>query len=389
MTARTEIPSAPGSTDLRPDTVLVSGGRPAPEHDAPVGPSIVLTSTYRGSGGLDAEDRTYGRFSNPTWEDLEDVLARLEQAQLPGLLYSSGLAAVASVLSLVPAGGHLVVPRHSYQGSLALAADLEARGMLTVRTVDVADTEDVVAAVDGADLLWLESPTNPMLEVADLPVLLAAARERGVLTCVDNTFATPLLQRPLVHGADIVVHSVTKYLAGHSDVVLGAAVTSDPALRTRLKGHRSLHGAIPGPFEAWLALRGMRTLAVRVERSAATAGELARRLQEHPAVREVRYPGLPGDPGHQRAAAQMDGFGSVVAIVPAGDVNAVEAAVDALRVWTPATSLGGVESLIERRRRHHEEPQSVPETLLRLSVGIENVEDLWEDLDRALSGIDR
>ncbi|TDL40172.1 trans-sulfuration enzyme family protein [Kocuria rosea] len=389
MTARSETPPAHGSTDLRPDTVLVAGGRPAPEHDAPVGPSIVLTSTYRGSGGLDAEDRTYGRFTNPTWEDLEDVLARLERAELPALAYASGLAAVASVLSLVPAGGRLVLPRHSYQGSLALAADLESRGLLTVQTVDVTDTEDVVAALDAADLLWLESPTNPMLEVADLPALLAAARERGVLTCVDNTFATPLLQRPLEHGADIVVHSVTKYLAGHSDVVLGAAVTSDPALRARLKGHRSLHGAVPGPFEAWLALRGMRTLAVRVERSAATAGELARRLQQHPAVREVRYPGLPGDPGHERAAAQMDGFGSIVAIVPAGDVAAVEAAVDALRVWTPATSLGGVESLIERRRRHHEEPHSVPETLLRLSVGIENVEDLWEDLDRALSGIDR
>ena len=389
MTARSETPPAHGSTDLRPDTVLVAGGRPAPEHDAPVGPSIVLTSTYRGSAGLDAEDRTYGRFSNPTWEDLEDVLARLERAELPALAYASGLAAVASVLSLVPAGGRLVLPRHSYQGSLALAADLESRGLLTVRTVDVTDTEDVVAALDAADLLWLESPTNPMLEVADLPALLAAARERGVLTCVDNTFATPLLQRPLEHGADIVVHSVTKYLAGHSDVVLGAAVTSDPALRTRLKGHRSLHGAVPGPFEAWLALRGMRTLAVRVERSAATAGELARRLQQHPAVREVRYPGLPGDPGHARAAAQMDGFGSIVAIVPAGDVAAVEAAVDALRVWTPATSLGGVESLVERRRRHHEEPASVPETLLRLSVGIENVEDLWEDLDRVLCAIDR
>lgn len=389
MTACSETPPAHGSTDLRPDTVLVAGGRPAPEHDAPVGPSIVLTSTYRGSGGLDAEDRTYGRFTNPTWEDLEDVLARLERAGLPALAYASGLAAVASVLSLVPAGGRLVLPRHSYQGSLALAADLESRGLLTVQTVDVTDTEDVVAALDAADLLWLESPTNPMLEVADLPALLAAARERGVLTCVDNTFATPLLQRPLEHGADIVVHSVTKYLAGHSDVVLGAAVTSDPALRTRLQGHRSLHGAVPGPFEAWLALRGMRTLAVRVERSAASAGELARRLRQHPAVREVRYPGLPGDPGHERAAAQMDGFGSIVAIVPAGDVAAVEAAVDALRVWTPATSLGGVESLIERRRRHHEEPHSVPETLLRLSVGIENVEDLWEDLDRALSGIDR
>ncbi|MFI7484058.1 trans-sulfuration enzyme family protein [Kocuria sp. M1R5S2] len=387
MTARSQIPPAHGS--LRPDTVVVAGGRPAPEHDAPVGPSIVLTSTYRGSGGLDPADRAYGRYSNPTWEDVEDVLARLEGAERPGLLYASGLAAVASVLSLVPAGGRVVMPRHSYQGSLALAADLVSRGLLTTTAVDVADTEEVVAALDGADLLWLESPTNPMLEVADLPALLAAARERGVLTCVDNTFATPLVQRPLDHGADVVVHSVTKYLAGHSDVVLGAAVTSDAGLRARLKGHRSLHGAVPGPFEAWLALRGMRTLALRIERSMATAGELARRLREHPAVAQVRYPGLPGDPGHERAAAQMDGFGSVLAVVPVGDVAAAEAVVQSLRVWTPATSLGGVESLVERRRRHHEEPHSVPETLLRLSVGIENVEDLWEDLDRALSGIDR
>ncbi|MFW6187213.1 MAG: trans-sulfuration enzyme family protein [Actinomycetota bacterium] len=389
MTARPETPPAHGTAALRPDTVVVAGGRPAPEHDAPVGPSIVLTSTYRGSGDLDAADRTYGRFSNPTWEDMEGVLARLERADQPGLLYASGLAAIASVLSLVPAGGRLVVPRHSYQGSLALAADLAGRGLFGVVTVDVADTGEVLAALEGADLLWLESPTNPMLEVADLPVLLAGARERGVLTCVDNTFATPLVQRPLELGADVVVHSVTKYLAGHSDVVLGAALTSDPELRDRLKVHRSLHGAIPGPFEAWLALRGLRTLALRVERSAASAAELARRLEEHPAVLEVRYPGLPGDPGHERAAAQMDGFGAVVAIVPAGDVAAVETAVDTLRVWTPATSLGGVESLIERRRRHHEEPASVPETLLRLSVGIENVEDLWEDLDRALSAIDR
>ncbi|GGG61238.1 cystathionine gamma-synthase [Kocuria dechangensis] len=393
MTARSEDLSAHapahGSDGLRPDTVVVAGGRPAPEHDAPVGPSIVLTSTYRGSGEPRDSDRAYGRFSNPTWEDVEGVLARLECARLPALLYASGLAAIASVLSLVPAGGRLVMPRHSYQGSLQLAADLEARGLISVVTVDVADTDEVVAALDAADVLWLESPTNPMLEVADLPVLLAAARERGVLACVDNTFATPLVQRPLELGADVVVHSVTKYLAGHSDVVLGAAVTSDAALRGRLQQHRSLHGAVPGPFEAWLALRGMRTLALRVERSMASAAELARRLQEHPAVREVRYPGLPGDPGHARAAAQMDGFGSIVAVVPSGDVAAVEAAVDALRLWTPATSLGGVESLVERRRRHHEEPRTVPETLLRLSVGIENVEDLWADLDRALSGIDR
>lgn len=370
---------------MRKDTVVVSSGRPAPEHDAPVNPSVVLTSTYRGATELSEQDRTYARFSNPTWEAFEDVLAELEGAPCPALLYASGLAAVTAALTLVPVGGVLVMPRHCYQGSLQLAARWQQRGIFTVRTVDVADTGATVAALDGADVLWLESPTNPMLEVADLPVVLAAARRAGVLTCVDNTFATPVLQQPLALGADLVVHSVTKYLAGHSDVVLGAVVCATPQLRATLKKQRSLEGAIPGPFEAWLALRGLRTLAVRVERSMATALELARRLAEHPAVAEVRYPGLPQDPGHQRAAAQLaGGFGSIVSVVPHADAAATQALVERLRVWTPATSLGGVESLIERRRRHQDEPATVPESLLRLSVGIENVEDLWEDLRAGL-----
>lgn len=373
----------PGS--MRKDTVVVSGGRPAHEHDAPVNPSVVLTSTYRGAGDLNDRDRTYARFTNPTWEAFEEVLADLEEAPVPALSYASGMAAVASVLTLVPVGGTLVMPQHCYQGTLQLAHRLEERGIFAVRTVDVADTEATIAAIQGADVLWLESPTNPMLEVADLPAVLAAAREAGVLSCVDNTFATPLLQRPLTLGADLVVHSVTKYLAGHSDVVLGAVVCSTPELRANLKKQRSLEGAIPGPFEAWLALRGVRTLSVRLERLMASAAELARRLSEHPGVAEVRYPGLPGDPGHERAAAQMDGgFGSIISVVPHADVAATQSLVESLSVWTPATSLGGVESLVERRRRHHDEPDTVPDTLLRLSVGIENVDDLWEDLKAGL-----
>jgi cystathionine gamma-synthase len=195
-------------------------------------------------------------------------------------------------------------------------------------------------------------------------------------------------QRPLVAGVDVVVHSVTKYLAGHSDVVLGAVVTSNEELRSKLLVHRSLHGAIAGPFETWLALRGVRTMALRIERSQATAGELARKLQQHPAVEAVRYPGLPEDPGHARAAAQMDGFGSIIAIQVKGGAAAADKVIDALQLWLPATSLGGVESLIERRRRHVNEPESVPENLLRLSVGIENPADLWADLKQALSAAD-
>jgi cystathionine gamma-synthase len=209
----------------------------------------------------------------------------------------------------------------------------------------------------------------------------------GALVVTDNTFSTPLVQRPLELGSDIVLHSVTKYLAGHSDVILGALVTSDPELRNTLLHHRSIHGAIAGPFEAWLALRGLRTLALRVERSQASAMVLAQRLDTHDGVAKVLFPGLPADPGHDRARAQMDGFGSILCIEVAGGEAAAEAVVEALRLWTPATSLGGVESLIERRRRHANEPHTVPANLLRLSVGIENIEDLWADLQQALARV--
>ena len=324
----------------------------------------------------------------PTWDPFEETLAELEGAALPGLVFASGLAAVSAALSLIPSGGVLVMPRHSYQGSLAMAEQMAERGELKLRTVDIADTAAVTAQLGGADMLWLESPTNPMLEIAEVEALASAAHQAGALVVADNTFSTPLGQRPLAAGVVVVVHSVTKYLAGHSDVVLGAVVTSNEELRSKLLVHRSLHGAIAGPFETWLALRGVRTMALRIERSQATAGELARKLQQHPAVEAVRYPGLPEDPGHARAAAQMDGFGSIIAIQVKGGAAAADKVIDALQLWLPATSLGGVESLIERRRRHVNEPESVPENLLRLSVGIENPADLWADLEQALTAAD-
>lgn len=379
-------PSGEGSQEhLRPATIAVCGGRPAPDHDAPVGPSIVLSSTYRGAGSPVPGERMYGRVSNPTWEDFESVLGRLEGSALPSLAFASGVASVSAVLSLVPLGGRVVVPVHVYMGTMTLVREAEQEGRVRVDAVDVADTDAVLAAAEGADLVLLESPTNPMLEVADLPAILAGTRRLGVLSCVDSTFTTPLLQRPLAWGADIVVHSATKYLAGHSDVVLGAATVEDPELRQRLHAHRSRHGAIPGPFETWLALRGMRTLSLRVERAGANAAEIARRLRGAPGVRAVRYPGLTGDPGHERAAQQLrGGFGAIVGLEVDGDAAAADRVVEAMRLWVPATSLGGVESLVERRRRHPEEPHTVPESLLRLSAGIENVEDLWEDLEQAL-----
>lgn len=384
------------AASLSAETVVVAAGRPPRERDEPVNPPIVLSSTYFGTGALGDGDRGYGRYSNPTWDPFEEALGQLEGSELPGLLYASGLAAVSSALSLLPAGGVLVMPSHSYAGSLVIATELAQKGFLELRTVDIADTAAVKEqlAPQGPDaktarMLWLESPTNPMLGIADIRELTAAAHEVGAIVVTDNTFSTPLVQQPLSLGSDVVLHSVTKYLAGHSDVVLGALVTSNPDIRAALLHHRTLHGGVAGPFEAWLALRGLRTLALRVERSQASAAVLAERLSTHPLVESIRFPGLPTDPGHERAKSQMTGFGSIVCIqiAPAGGLGGADAAdklVRALQLWLPATSLGGVESLIERRRRHTAEPLSVPDNLVRLSVGIENVEDLWADLKQAL-----
>ncbi|MCP2264342.1 trans-sulfuration enzyme family protein [Promicromonospora thailandica] len=381
----TAEPGAPGA--LAPATLAVAAGRPAREQGGHVNPSVPMNSTYVSRGVVTPDELSYARGDNDAWHPFEEALGALEGGS--SILFSSGMAAIAAVFSLVPDGGTLVLPRHAYQAGMVLARQVSERHGVTLRYVDIADTDAVVAALDGADLLLAESPTNPMLEVADLPAVLGAARAKGVRSVVDNTFATPLGQRPLEHGADVVLHSVTKYLAGHSDVVLGALVTRDAALATTLRDHRTLHGAIAGPFETWLALRGLRTLALRFERAQANAAELARRLAEHPEVAEVRHPSLPGDPGHERATAQMNGYGAILGVRPApragtGEVARADAVVDAVRLWLPATSLGGVESMLERRRRWGTEATTVPEDLLRLSVGIEDVEDLWADLDQAL-----
>lgn len=374
---------------LSPATVAVVAGRPERRVGAPVNPPVVLSSTFVSVGVPTADEPLYGRNANPTWTDLEAALAALEGATQPGVVLASGIAAVAAALALVPAGGRVVAPGHAYQLTGALLSDLERRSSLRTTRVDVADTDAVLAALAAApiDLLWVESPTNPMLEVADLPAVIAAGHAAGALVVVDSTFATPLALRPLSLGADVVLHSATKYLAGHSDVVLGALLTDDPDLRARLVAHRTLHGAIAGPWEAWLALRGLRTVALRVERSQASAAALAARLAAHPAVVQVRHPSLPGDPGHRRAAEQMTGFGSVLGLRPRGGPAAADAVVDAVRLWVPATSLGGVESMIERRRRFATESPDVPADLLRLSVGIEDVDDLWADLAQALDGL--
>jgi len=370
---------------LDPASFVVAAGRPDRHQGAPVNPPLVLSSTYVSRGVPAPGEPLYARIDNETWHPFEEALGALEKAAGPALLFGSGMAAIAAAMSVVPAGGRLVVARHAYQVALGFAHELAERFGVEVLLADIDDTPQVLEAIgEGADLLWVESPTNPMLEVADLPALVEGAHARGTLVGVDNTFATPLVQRPLELGADLVVHSVTKFLAGHSDVVLGAVATRTPELRERMHAYRTLHGNIAGPFEAWLALRGLRTLALRVERSQANALELAQRLAEHPDVAEVRFPGLPGDKGHERAATQMEGFGSILGVRPRGGLEAADAVTRAVRLWVPATSLGGVESTLERRRRFATESRTVPEDLIRMSVGIESVEDLWADLDQAL-----
>ncbi len=370
-----------------PATQAVAAGRPPRHQGAPVNPPIVLSSTYVSTGTPGPNELLYTRIDTETWHPFEEAVAALEGAPVPGVVFGSGMAALASVLSQVPDGGTLVVPRHAYQVSLGFAEDLHKRHGVQVIKVDIDDTPAVLSALNGAHMLLIESPTNPMLEVADLPTLIAAAHQAGATVVVDNTFATPLLQQPLSHGADYVVHSATKYLAGHSDVVLGVVCAADHQRRALVHNYRTLHGAIAGPQEVWLALRGLRTLSLRVNAAGANAMVLAQRLAEHPQVAQVRYPGLPQDPGFATASATMSGYGAIIAIQPTGDAHSVDRMINALTLWTPATSLGGVESTLERRRRFTTESLTVPENLIRLSVGIEDVEDLWADLDQALRRI--
>ncbi len=358
------------------DTWVVAGARPDQAGDPLSTPLIAASNFVLGGGRAYARDE-----GTPTIDALEDLVGGMEGGS--AVAFASGMAAVAAVFDGLGVGASVAIPDDCYQGVAGLVAAGEATGRWTVRRLPLADTDGWIAAAGEADLVWLESPSNPLLRVADLPAICVAPRLPGGLLAVDNTFATPFNQRPLSLGADLAMHSAPKFIGGHSDLLAGVLVTSDDELHDRLRHTRVLTGALPGTLEAYLAVRGARTLALRLERSQASAQLLAERLAASPQVTVVRYPGLPDHPDHEVASRVLDGFGALVSFDVAGDAATADAVCQHLELIVHATSLGGVESTIERRAAVAGQEHLSP-TMLRLSVGCENPEDLWADLARAL-----
>jgi len=388
-------PEAWSSSDPSFATRAIHAGQePDPTTGAVVVP-IHQTSTYAqdGVGGLRG-GYEYSRSANPTRTALETCLAALERGAV-GLAFASGLAAEDTLLRTVcQPGDHVVVPHDAYGGTYRLFAQVLERWGVAHTSVDLTDLEAVAQACASdkgpTRVVWCETPTNPLLAVADIAALAAVAHDVDALLVVDNTFASPYLQQPLVHGADVVVHSTTKYLGGHSDVVGGALVAADVELGERLRYHQNALGSVPGPFDSWLVLRGAKTLAVRMDRHCDNAATIAGWLEGRPDVRAVLYPGLVDHPGHDVAAKQMRRAGGMVSVRLAGGEEAALRMCERARLFTLAESLGGVESLIEHpARMTHASvsgtPLEVPGDLVRLSVGIEAVDDLIDDLDQALS----
>jgi len=373
------------------DTRAIHAGyEPDPTTGAVI-PPIFATSTYKqdGVGGLRG-GYEYSRSGNPTRTALEGCLAALEEGER-GFAFASGLAAEDTVVrGLLAPGDHVVLPNDAYGGTHRLFDKVLQRWGLAHTPVGLSDLDAVRAAItDTTRMVWVETPTNPLLGIADIEALAALAHDAGALLVVDNTFASPYLQRPLTLGADVVIHSTTKYAGGHSDVVGGAVVVRDLDLAERIGYHQNAMGAVPGPFDSWLVLRGLKTLGVRMERHCDNAERVVEFLAGDPRVGHVYYPGLPDHPGHEVAARQMARFGGMVSFrVEGGEERALQVC-DRAEVFTLAESLGGIESLIEHpgRMTHASVAGTdleVPDDLIRLSVGIETVDDLVDDLDRAL-----
>jgi cystathionine gamma-synthase len=367
-----------------------AGQDPDPASGAVVTPITLATTFAQSSVGVPVGGYEYSRSGNPTRSALETCLASLEGAA-HGLAFSSGLAASDAVLHGLAPGDHLIIPNDAYGGTFRLVDKVWAPLGLSHTAVDLTDLAAVEAAFrDSTRLVWVETPSNPVLSIVEISAVAAMAHAHGALLVVDNTFATPYLQQPLALGADVVIHSTTKYLGGHSDVVGGFLAVNDPDLAAQLTFFQNAVGGVPSPMDCYLVLRGVKTLAVRMDRHCANAGAVAEFLGSQPSVATVFYPGLPAHPGHELAASQMRDFGGMVSLVLAGGEDAALKVARSTSLFILAESLGAVESLIEHPHRMTHasatgSPLEVDPGLLRLSVGIETVDDLLDDLERALS----
>jgi cystathionine gamma-synthase len=374
------------------ETLAIHAGQDPEARTGSVVPPIFQTSTYAQDGvGAPRSGYEYSRSGNPTRDALQECLRALEGGRR-GLAFASGLAAEDTLLRTVcRPGDHVVIPDDAYGGTFRLFAKVAERWGLTWTAASIHHIDTMRAAIRPGQtrVIWVETPSNPLLGVNDIAATAALARDAGALLVVDNTFASPYLQQPLGLGADVVVHSTTKYLGGHSDVVGGALIVADDELGERLAYHQNAMGAVNGPFDAWLTLRGIRTLGVRMDRHCDNAERVVDYLRHHEAVSEVLYPGLPSHPGHETAAKQMKRFGGMVSFRAAGGAEAAVRICERTELFVLAESLGGVESLIEHpgRMTHASaagSPLEVPADLVRLSVGIETADDLLADLERAL-----
>ena len=371
---------------MRIETLAVHAGTDVDEASQAVMPPIVLSTTFaRAEDGSYPKAHVYSRTSNPNRAELETAMAALEGGTV-GLAFASGMAAIAAVLQALSPGDHVLVPSDCYHGTVRLLREVFDRWQVRFDFVDMTDLGAIERAVrPETKLVWIETPSNPLLRIVDVAGAAAIARRIGAISVCDNTWATPLLQRPLDLGCDVVMHSTTKYLGGHSDVLGGVLVAKhQDAFAEKLIAVQRLAGAVAAPFDCWLVRRGIRSLAARMRQHCESAEALAQFLAGHPRVARVHYPGLPTHPGHQLARRQMSRFGGMLSFEVAGDGAAAMRVAAGVRVFTRATSLGGTESLIEHRASIEGPQSATPQTLLRVSTGLEHAEDLVGDLAQAL-----
>ena len=375
---------------MRFETIAAQAAHQADPATGAVAPPIYLSTTFeRDADGEYPRGFVYSRSDNPNRRALEECLAILEGGEpndAVATAFASGSAATAAVFQALSPGDHVIAPDDCYHGTARMLREIFAPWGLRTTFVDMTDPETVRREIQPETrIIWTETPSNPLLKIADIAAMASIARSAGALCVCDNTWATPMLQRPLTQGADLVVHSTTKYISGHEDVTGGVVVSAqDDAFVQRIRLIQNVAGAVPSPFDCWLTLRGIRTLHVRMPVHSANAGRVARFLQDHPRVAAVHYPGLPGHPGHDIAARQMTDFGGMLSFQVVGGQNAAMRVAARVRLFVRATSLGGTQSLIEHRASIEGPDSKTPDDLLRVSVGLENADDLIDDLGQAL-----